>query len=156
MKKLSHQTSGHAFLIGRPYDCVGTPVALYNSVFSDFVKDYNNENLPMNEENYRWTNEIIKLMAGFYAIEDDREKQLHHQLRKLFGQEVTKPQLEDKTSNDGVLTLNYYTHNLLYLLMKLALVDVIQLLRRLFHMQSIIPKISMIYYSKAATCHASS
>ncbi|CAB5364197.1 unnamed protein product [Rhizophagus irregularis] len=46
--------------------------------------------------------------------ENGRQKVFHEQLRILFGQEVTEDQLEDKSSNDGVL--NFCTRNLLYLL----------------------------------------
>ncbi|EXX79302.1 hypothetical protein RirG_006940 [Rhizophagus irregularis DAOM 197198w] len=109
-----YQAKERALLIGRPYDCVSTPLVLYNSVFSDFKRDYNTENLPMNKEHNRWTLETIELMADFYMDENGRQKVFHEQLRILFGQEVTEDQLEDKSSNDGVL--NFCTRNLLYLL----------------------------------------
>ncbi|CAB4431468.1 unnamed protein product [Rhizophagus irregularis] len=109
-----YQAKERALLIGRPYDCVSTPLVLYNSVFSDFKRDYNTENLPMNKEHYRWTLETIELMADFYMDENSCQKVFHEQLRILFGQEVTEDQLEDKSSNDGVL--NFCTRNLLYLL----------------------------------------
>lgn len=57
-------------------------------------------------------------MAGFYTDEDSRQEEFHEQLRILFDQEVTVIKLEDKSSNEA-LTLSFYTHNLLYLLIEI-------------------------------------
>jgi serine/threonine protein kinase len=108
-----HQVKEQEFLIGRPYNCVGIPLVLYNSIFSDFKRDYENEELTMNKEHYQWTFKMIKLMADFYANENCRQQKFHKRIRKLLGKDVNVVQLDDKTSNDGVLTLDFHSFTVL-------------------------------------------
>ena len=57
-------------------------------------------------------------MSEFYPTESNREKAFHEEIRKLFDHDISKIQLTDKTSDDGVLTLDFHTLTVLCVLME--------------------------------------
>ncbi|CAI2175056.1 16945_t:CDS:2 [Funneliformis geosporum] len=109
----------HEFIIYRPSSCVGTPLILYNSAFSQFKEDFNNEKLPMSKEHNQWTLNCIKTMSDFYSDEKLRQKEFHEIIRELFSKDVKVIQLDDNSSNDGILELDFHTYSVLFLLIEI-------------------------------------
>ncbi|CAG8621586.1 14511_t:CDS:2 [Ambispora leptoticha] len=113
---IDHHVKDKQLLIHRPPECVGPPVQIYHDVFSQFLRDYRNEDLEMGREHYEWTLEFINGMAEIYRSERERSIVFKEKIRKLFGEELRIISLEDDSSNDGVLESNasasfakYYT-----------------------------------------------
>jgi hypothetical protein len=105
--------------IHRPPECFGPPVQIYHSVFGQFLRDYRNEDLDIGKEHYQWTLEFINEMAKIYPLEADRSYAFKNKIRELFQNDLRVVQLEDNSSNDGVLECNVFTKSVLCLLVEL-------------------------------------
>ncbi|CAG8722470.1 14701_t:CDS:2, partial [Dentiscutata erythropus] len=99
---IDHHVKDKQLLIHRPPECVGPPVQIYHNVFSQFLRDYRNEDLEMGREHYQWTLEFIHEMAKLYPSEADRSEVFKEKMRELFGEDLITIQLEDKSSNYGI------------------------------------------------------
>ncbi|CAG8766720.1 15719_t:CDS:2, partial [Racocetra persica] len=115
-----YQNYEQEFLIYRPSGCICIPLMLYNSAFFRFKRYFDDKDLPMDKDHYQWTINCIKTMANLYPDEKFRQREFHERIRELFNKDVKILQLEDKTSNDGVLELYIHSINILYLLIKIT------------------------------------
>ncbi|CAG8681579.1 24933_t:CDS:2 [Cetraspora pellucida] len=106
-------------LIHRPPECVGPPVQIYHDVFSQFLRDYRNEDLEMGREHYEWTLEFINGMAEIYRSEHGRSIVFKEKIRKLFGEELRTISLEDDSRNYGVLESNVFSKSVLRFLVEM-------------------------------------
>ncbi|KAF0551115.1 proteinkinasesubdomain-containingproteinpkl/ ccin9 [Gigaspora margarita] len=130
-------------LIYRPSNCIGILLMLYNSAFSHFKTNFNDEDLPMDKDHYQWTLNCIRTMANIYSGEKSRQEEFRERLEELFIKYV-KILVLDKTSNNGCLDLNLHSFNVLYLLIEIkneiGTVNVIQLLKQPLSMQNFMLK----------------
>ncbi|RIB23829.1 hypothetical protein C2G38_2242409 [Gigaspora rosea] len=113
-----YHTHEQEILIYRPFNCIGIPLMLYNSAFSNFKTNFNNEDLPMDKDHYQWTLNCIGTMANIYYSEKSRREEFHERLQELLN-EYVKILVLDETSNDGCLDLNLHTFTVLYLLIEI-------------------------------------
>ncbi|GBC03581.1 hypothetical protein RclHR1_00520033 [Rhizophagus clarus] len=95
------------------------PLILYNSAFFQFKIDFNNEKLFMDKEHNQWTLECISTIANFYSNKIHRQKELHELICKLLSKDVKVLSLNDKSSNNRTLELNFHSYSILYLLIKI-------------------------------------
>ena len=58
-------------------------------------------------------------MANFYSDEKLRQEEFHEIIRELFSKDVKVLQLDDKSSNDEILELDFHTYSVLYLLIEI-------------------------------------
>ncbi|CAG8635563.1 2075_t:CDS:2, partial [Ambispora gerdemannii] len=116
---INHHVKDKQLLIHRPPECVGPPVQIYHNVFSQFLRDYRNEDLEMGREHYEWTLEFIHEMGEIYRSERERSIVFKETIRKLFGEELRVISLEDDSSNDDVLESNVFSKNVLRFLVEM-------------------------------------
>ncbi|GBC25669.2 hypothetical protein RIR_jg16836.t1 [Rhizophagus irregularis DAOM 181602=DAOM 197198] len=115
----SQQKNTQDILIHRPSSYVSMPLILYDPVFFKFKSDFNNEGLIIDKEHNQWTLECINTMAKFYLNEKLRQKEFHELICKLLAKDVKVLVLDDKSSNDGTLELDFHSYSILYLLIKI-------------------------------------
>ncbi|CAG8551173.1 4280_t:CDS:2, partial [Cetraspora pellucida] len=116
---IDHHVKDKQLLIHRPPECVGPSVQIYHNVFSQFLRDYRNEDLEMGREHYQWTLEFIHEIAKLYSSEADRSEVFKEKMCELFGEDLITIQLEDKPSNDGVLLCRVFSKSVLLLLIEI-------------------------------------
>ncbi|CAG8720643.1 4180_t:CDS:2 [Dentiscutata erythropus] len=110
-----NQSQAREYLIYHPYGCISIPLMLYNYAFTCFKNDFNNDNLPIDKDHYKWTLNCIKTMANFYSNEKFRQQEFHERMRELFNKDIKIIQLDDESSNDGALELDVHSFTILYL-----------------------------------------
>ena len=54
---------------GRPLDLIGPPITLYNRVFSEFLENFENENLDKPSDIFNLITDLIHATAEFYNID---------------------------------------------------------------------------------------
>ncbi|RHZ86629.1 hypothetical protein Glove_48g54 [Diversispora epigaea] len=69
---IEHHIKDKQLLIYHPPKCIGSPVQVYHNVFSQFMRDYRNEDLEMEKEHYQWTQKLINEMVRLYHSESNR------------------------------------------------------------------------------------
>ncbi|CAG8680822.1 2680_t:CDS:1, partial [Paraglomus brasilianum] len=78
-------------------NCQGPSVVLYQDVFSQFLNDLNDQTLKVTAEDYKWTRELLSLMATSYSNETDRWKAFNEHFSELISYTI-------ETSNtDGTI-----------------------------------------------------
>ncbi|CAG8796603.1 18145_t:CDS:2, partial [Racocetra persica] len=87
---IDHHVKYKQLLIHRPPECVGPP-----------------------------TLEFIHKIAKLYPSEADRSEVFKEKMRELFGEDLITIQLEDKSSNDGVLLCHVFSKSVLLLLIEI-------------------------------------
>lgn len=105
-------------LIYRPSDCVSTPVILYNPAFILFKINFDDERLHIDKKHNQWTLKCIKSMADFYS-DENRQSGFHELIRELLNKDVKVLVLDDRSSNDGTLELDFHSYSVLYLLIEI-------------------------------------
>ena len=93
--QLCKENESPKILIGRPFEDRGPPINLFNSTFSQFLKDFQNEDLDVtehpyielvsNRNMYAWTQELVGLAVKYYTKEGDRMTQMMDHLAKVLG-----------------------------------------------------------------------
>ncbi|CAG8436189.1 7096_t:CDS:2 [Funneliformis caledonium] len=82
------------------------------------IINFENKQLLVDKSYYQWTLNCIKTMADIYSNEKLRQREFHEKIRELFREEVKLLQLDDQSSNDGVLECNVHAKSILYLLIE--------------------------------------
>ncbi|CAG8664054.1 13840_t:CDS:2 [Cetraspora pellucida] len=88
---IDHHVKDKQLLIHCPPECIGLPVQIYYDIFSQFLRDYHNEDLET-REHYEWTLEFINGMAEIYC---------------------------NNSSNDSVLESNVFSKSVLHFLVEM-------------------------------------
>ncbi len=79
------------------------PINFYHNVFNKFLQDYNNKSLTVSDDILKWVGNFVDEMSQVYKVEDGRQEVVEGYIYKLFGCQLERRVLIDKSSNDGMI-----------------------------------------------------
>src|SRR6266511_264152 len=83
-KKFFKLQEKNPILNGRPLENTSSPIFFYHSVFGQFLNDFENVDLEIPPDIYKWTQDLIHETIKHYRIEDHYLKAL----RERFSQKL--------------------------------------------------------------------
>jgi hypothetical protein len=92
---------------GRPYDQNGPPIVLFHNVFGQFLANYANAALPLPNDLYKKTQDLLARAANFYPNEESRNNAMAEALGEIFGEPMLPISYSQRKSCDGAwITMN--------------------------------------------------